>query len=154
MELIMSNAVDAVIYICSSCGAQNRIPQTRVGDDPICGRCKNKIFPRHPVEVTDSSFSQQVEHWPLPVLVDFWAPWCGPCQILAPVLEGIAKERGGQLKIAKVNVDENPNTAGRFGVRSIPTMLLMRGPIVLAQFVGAMTKSSLDSQLARYLSVN
>ena len=134
-----------VLYACSACGRTNRIVPARLGDDPICGRCKEKVFPRHPVTITDSTWKKEVEDAPIPVLVDFWASWCGPCRAIAPVLEAIALERAGKIKIAKLNVDENPNAAARFAVRAIPTMILFRGPLVVDQMRGALPKAAIDA---------
>src|SRR5205085_11730088 len=100
---------------------------------------------------TDATFDTDVLGSDKPVLVDFWAEWCGPCRAVAPVLEQIASERAGKLKIAKVNVDENQPLAARFGVQSIPTLLLVRGPIHVDQMAGALPKQALDSWLDRYL---
>ena len=142
---------DVVTHACASCGAQNRIPRARLRDDPSCGRCHRKVFPRAPVPVATATWSREVEECPLPVLVDFWAEWCGPCRQVGPVLEQIAKERAGKLKIAKVNVDENKALAARFGVQSIPTLLLVRGPIHVDEMKGALPKPALDSWLDRYV---
>ena len=142
---------DIVTYACASCGAANRIPRNRIRDDLKCGRCHQKVFPRGPVPVATRTWSREVEECPLPVLVDFWAEWCGPCHQIGPVLEQIAQERAGKLKIAKVNVDENQALAARFGVQSIPTLLLVRGPIHVDQMAGALPKQALDSWLDRYL---
>lgn len=143
--------LENVEYPCSSCGSLNRIPRRRLKDDPICGRCKHKVFPRAPVAVTDDAFRKEVEDSPLPVLIDFWAPWCGPCRAVAPVLETVAGERAGRLKVAKINVDENPRSAARFQVRSIPTLVLVRGPLHLDQLAGALPKEALDGWLDRYV---
>jgi thioredoxin len=142
---------DSVLYPCSACGGTNRILRSRLRDDPTCGRCKAKIFPRRPVTVTDATWKKEVEESPIPVLVDFWAPWCGPCRAVAPVLDAIAGERAGRLKIAKLNVDENPVTAARFAVQSIPTMIVFRGPLEVEQIRGALPKPALEARLERVL---
>jgi thioredoxin 2 len=142
---------DLVTYACASCGAPNRIPRARVRDDPKCGRCHQKVFPRAPVKVATQTWAREVDECPIPVLVDFWAEWCGPCHQVAPTLEQIASDRAGKLKIVKVNVDENQALAARFGVQSIPTLLLVRGPIHVDQMAGALPKAALDSWLDRYV---
>jgi thioredoxin 2 len=143
--------LENVQYPCVSCGAVNRIPRRRLTEDPKCGRCHQKVFPRGPVQVTDDSWRAEVEDCPIPVLIDFWAPWCAPCRAVGPVLEQIAQERAGRLKIAKVNIDENPQMANRLGVRSIPTMTLRRGPLHLDQITGALAKEAVDNWLDRYI---
>ncbi len=143
--------LEFVLVPCAACSALNRIPRRRLSEDPKCGRCHDKVFPRKPVTVTDASWKAQVDECPITVLVDFWADWCGPCKAIAPVLEQIASERGGRLKIVKLNVDQNPKMAARFGVRSIPNLVLLRGPMHLDQMAGAMPKASLDAWLDRFI---
>jgi thioredoxin 1 len=98
-------------------------------------------------EVTDSSFQAEVIESEVPVLVDFWAPWCGPCRMVAPVVEELAEERGEQLKVVKLNIDENQNTAMQFNVLSIPTLMLFRNGEVAKTVVGAMPKRKLEAEL-------
>ncbi|HHQ41464.1 MAG TPA: thioredoxin TrxA [Chromatiales bacterium] len=102
------------------------------------------------VEVTDDTFEQEVLRSKTPVLVDYWAEWCGPCKMIAPVLEEIAQEYAGRLKVAKLNIDENPSTPPKFGIRGIPTLMLFKNGAVEATKVGALSKS----QLAAFLEAN
>jgi thioredoxin 2 len=139
------------LAVCTHCGATNRVARARLGDDPRCGRCKEPVLPRRPVTVTDASFAREVEDWPLPVLVDFWAPWCGPCRMVAPVLEQLAGERAGRLKIAKVNIDENPRLAARFGIQAIPSLALFRDGSLIDEIRGAVPKATLEARLARHM---
>jgi thioredoxin 2 len=150
-EQAMTEPEQLVQQACASCGTINRFPRRRALDDPKCGRCGLKVFPRQPVEVSDGTWRAQVEDCPLPVLVDFWAPWCGPCRAVAPVLAEVARERGGRLKVVKVNVDDNRATAARFNVRSIPNLVLVRGPLLLDQQAGAAPKEALDVWLDRFV---
>jgi thioredoxin 1 len=97
----------------------------------------------HVAEITDATFDREVLQSPVPVLVDFWAPWCGPCRAIAPLVEEIAQQYAGKLKVAKINVDDNPEAATRYGVRGIPTLLLFQGGQVKDQIVGAVPKKVL-----------
>ena len=114
---------DNIIVKCTRCGTKNRIPSERVNQGPKCGKCgapiKISAGQGVPVNVSDGTFQQEVISHPGVVLLDCWAPWCGPCKMVAPVLDQLAKEYQGRVKIAKLNVDDNPATASRFGIQSI-----------------------------------
>ncbi|MFZ2444917.1 MAG: thioredoxin [Syntrophobacteraceae bacterium] len=99
------------------------------------------------IEVTDGSFEQEVIQSEVPVLVDFWAPWCGPCRAIAPVVEELSNDYGGKLKIAKCNVDDNPKTPGKYGIRAIPTLIIFKGGNVSEQITGAVAKSQITAAI-------
>ena len=143
---------DTTIIRCAECGAKNRIPITRLADRPVCGKCRTPLKPGdmydHPVTITDHTFDREVIESPIPVLVDCWAPWCGPCQMIAPILEELATEYKGRIKIAKLNVDENPQTASRFQTRSIPTMLIFNNGTLVERLVGALPKTTIRQHLS------
>jgi thioredoxin len=151
MEASAQSKADSVAYPCSHCGATNRILRARVSDDPQCGRCHQKIFPRQTVIGSEANWKQQVDDSPIPVLVDFWAPWCGPCRVVGPILDQLAAAHGGRLKIVKLNVDDNPDVSARFGIQAIPTMILFSGGKQQDQIRGAVSKPVLEQRLARFI---
>ena len=145
---------DVTSIRCAQCGATNRVPRAKLeqGLKPVCGRCKQPLeMGSAPITVSDATFAAEVERSPLPVLVDAWAPWCGPCRTVAPALEELAAELAGRVRIAKLNVDENPQTASRFDVRSIPTLLIMVGGREIERIVGAQPKQAIRERLERVL---
>jgi thioredoxin 2 len=149
---------DAIKLRCEACGAVNRVDERRLSAQPVCGRCGKplKVVISKPVAVHSADFEGEVLKWGTPVLVDFWAPWCGPCRIVAPMLEELAAQRAGALKIAKVNTDEEQELAASFGIMSIPTLILFKDGSPVAQVSGAMPRVQLeawiDSALAQTVS--
>jgi thioredoxin 2 len=134
---------DTLHIVCSHCGAVNRIPETRLGEAPKCGQCHQPLFAGHPIELTAANFRKQVERTDIPVVVDFWAPWCGPCQMMAPFYAEAAKELEPRVLLAKVNTDAEPSLAGEFGIRSIPTLALFKAGREVGRQAGAMGKSDI-----------
>ncbi len=137
------------VVACPSCGAKNRIKQPPPGQLPSCGRCGATL--PWLVDATDGTFDREVRA-PLLVVADLWAPWCGPCRMVSPVLEELTRELPGRLKVVKLNVDENPVTSERFRVQSIPTLLLFRGGVLVDQVVGALPKGALRQRLEPHLA--
>jgi thioredoxin 2 len=140
--------VEPAITVCTTCGAKNRLRTPPAGQLPACGRCGGAL--PWLLTVQDASFAAEVSA-AVPVLVDFWAEWCGPCRLIAPALEELSRELAGKLKVVKVNVDENPVTAGRYRVQSIPTLMVFRDGQPVDTFVGAMPKGQLRARLEPHL---
>lgn len=146
---------DPELIRCGQCGTMNRIPADgrARGGRARCGRCKRPLADATtPVKVTDATFATEVEQSSLPVVVDLWAAWCGPCRTLEPVIEQLAEEMAGRLRFAKLNVDENPATASRFNVRSIPTLLVLKGGKEIDRIVGAQPKLDIARRLERHVA--
>ena len=150
----MSAATDPQLIRCPSCGATNRVPAQKPSSNsqPVCGRCKTELAgAARPIVVTDANFASEVEKSPVPVLLDLWAPWCGPCHMIAPAIEQLASELSGRVRVAKRNIDENPQTTGRFGVRSIPTLLVLKDGREVDRLVGALPKQEILRRLQSFI---
>ena len=148
---------EIVTMRCGSCGATNRLPRDKVaqGLTAKCGRCKQPLkAAAEPLAVTDATFAADVERSPLPVLVDAWAAWCGPCRTLAPVVDELAAELAGQVLVAKLDVDANPSTASRFDIRSIPTLLVIANGREVDRIVGVQPKHAIRARLERVIAAS
>jgi thioredoxin len=139
------------IVACLTCGARNRVEDRGPATRPVCGRCGAALAsaPAAPVTLTDRDFAGFLASaGRVPVLVDCWAPWCGPCRMLTPTIDALAAETGGRFLVAKLNTDENPAVAGQFGIRSIPTLLIFKEGRLVDQMMGVQPKAAI---LARVL---
>ncbi len=143
-----------LIIRCTKCGAKNRVPENRISESPKCGKCgtplRLEVFDA-PVNVTDANFDRAVMKSSVPVLVDCWAPWCGPCRAVAPILDDLAKIYRGRLKIAKINMDENPGTGSKYRIQSIPTMLFVKNGNLIDQVTGALPKEALEVRIKSFI---
>ena len=131
------------IIVCGNCQTPNRIPAGRLADAPRCGRCKEALFQGRPITLTDATFNAHLGRDEIPLVVDFWAPWCGPCKIMAPFFEQAARELEPRARLAKVNTDDNPELARRYGIGSIPTTAVFRDGREVARQAGAMNLAQL-----------
>jgi len=130
---------------CPHCGAGNRVPAARIADDPACGRCGKTLLDGHPLELSDDNFDAVVAAAGVPVLVDFWAPWCGPCRAMAPAFEQTARRLSGRALLVKVNSDDNPRLSARFGIRSIPTLVRFERGAETSRQSGALPASGIEA---------
>jgi thioredoxin 2 len=143
------------VVTCAKCGANNRVDETRLASNEAkCGRCGEMLEANaggsKPFVVSDASFQAEVlQASGPPLLVDFWAPWCGPCRVVGPIMDQLAAEAGGRYRIAKLNVDENPMTASRYQVASIPTMLIFKDGALIDRLVGAQPRQAIEDRLNR-----
>ncbi len=132
-----------MLITCTHCQTKNRVPDERATQDPVCGRCGKALLSGEVVELDEASFDAVVAGSELPVLVDFWAPWCGPCRMMAPQFEDAARRLKGRALLVKVNSDEAPRLSQRFAIRSIPTLIQFRAGQELQRMSGALQSSQI-----------
>jgi len=144
----MSSA-DSIHVVCPHCTATNRVPAGRLGEQPNCGKCRKKLFEAHPVTLTRANFDRHLTASALPLVVDFWAPWCGPCRQMAPAFEAAAATLEPHYRLAKLNTDEEGELAGRYGIRSIPTLIVFKQGREIARQAGALPAGALVEWIRR-----
>lgn len=146
------------IVLCGNCGAKNRVePDKTEGKVARCGKCGQPLAmndmsqgaPDHPIIISDDSFQRDVVGAKGLILLDCWAPWCGPCRMVGPIMDQLARESNGRYLVAKLNVDENPRTASQFQIQSIPTMLLFKDGQLIDRLIGAQPKQAIAERLAK-----
>jgi thioredoxin 2 len=134
---------------CQFCDTWNRIDASRAADRPKCGKCAKPMLLDRPIHLNDETFARTIADTEVPVLVDFYADWCGPCKMMAPFIDEIAREKQGQVLVAKLDTDRAQQTAGGFNIRSIPTVMVFKGGKKAAELTGAVPKNALEALLAR-----
>lgn len=142
-----------MIIVCPSCNAKNRVPEDKLDGQPSCGQCHQSLIPLTPIDLTEQNFSNFVSNSDLPILVDLWAEWCGPCKMMAPHFAEVAKTNP-QVVFAKIDTETNPRLSSAFNVRSIPTLVLMKKTTEIARISGALRANQLQQWLDQQLSAH
>lgn len=142
---------DSKHVVCPSCNAVNRIPAAKMAAGPACGKCHKALFNRHPVTLHSGNFQKYISRNDIPVVVDFWAPWCGPCKMMAPAFERVCAELEPHVRLAKLNTEDEQTIAGQFGIRSIPTLVIFKNGREVARQAGAMNEAGIKSWVANHI---
>ncbi|WP_338559839.1 thioredoxin TrxC [Acinetobacter sp. KS-LM10] len=142
-----------MIIVCPECGAKNRVPEEKLDVQPACGQCHQSLVPLKPIELNEQNFSHFVSNSDLPILVDLWAEWCGPCKMMAPHFAEVAKTNP-KVVFAKIDTEANPRLSGAFNIRSIPTLVLMNKTTEIARISGALRANQLQEWLDQQLAAH
>lgn len=141
---------DTKHIVCPSCSAVNRIPAAKIASKPSCGKCHKALFNQHPVTLDSATFQKHINRNDVPVVVDFWAPWCGPCKMMAPAFEQASAKLEPYVRLAKLNTEDEQSIAGHFNIRSIPTMVIFKNGREVARQAGAMNVAQIESWVRNY----
>ena len=142
---------DSLHIVCPHCDGINRVPGARLGEGAKCGKCRQPLFSAHPLALNAERFARHAQNSEIPLLIDFWAPWCAPCRMMAPAFEQAAAQLEPRVRLVKVNTEEEQQLGARFGIRSIPTLLLMRNGQEVARQAGAMDTAGIVNWVRPWL---